>query len=343
MTSPTQPALTQSTGARDRDDGPVLAVNSLEVTFQTRDGPLKAVTGVSYEIKPGRTLGVVGESGCGKTVTALAILGLVPAPGNITGGSIRLGGEELTLLDEDQLTAVRGERVSMVFQEPATALNPVMTVGAQIAEAWLLHRDVSLNEAREATLAMLERVRMPDPGQRYDSYPHELSGGMRQRAMIAMALACGPDLLIADEPTTALDVTIQAQILELMLEMQADLGMAIQFISHNLGVISEVADEVMVMYAGRIVERAPAAAIFDQPLHPYTRALMATVPRIGTGAKRLPTIQGSVPDPLALPAGCPFSDRCPLADDGCRDAEPPLTDHGGGHLAACFKAGEAGP
>ncbi len=339
MTSPAQPALTQSTGARDRV-GPVLAVNSLEVTFQTRDGPLKAVAGISYKIEPGRTLGVVGESGCGKSMTALAILGLVPAPGKITGGSIELRGEELTALDEDQLTAVRGERVSMVFQEPATALNPVMTVGAQISEAWLLHRDMRPPEAREATLAMLERVRMPDPGQRYDSYPHELSGGMRQRAMIAMALACEPDLLIADEPTTALDVTIQAQILELMLEMQADLGMAIQFISHNLGVISEVADEVMVMYAGRIVERAPAATIFDQPRHPYTRALMETVPRIGTGAKRLPTIQGSVPDPLALPPGCPFSDRCPLADDGCRGAEPTLTDHGGGHLAACFKAGE---
>ena len=341
MTSPSQPALTRSTGAADRY-GPVLAVAGLEVIFATRDGPLKAVAGVGYEIEPGRTLGVVGESGCGKTVLALAILGLVPAPGEITNGSIRLAGEELTVLDEGQLTKVRGERVSMVFQEPATSLNPVMTVGAQIAEAWLLHRDARPNEAREAALGMLERVRIPDPARRYDSYPHELSGGMRQRAMIAMALACGPDLLIADEPTTALDVTIQAQILELMLEIQADLGMAIQFISHNLGVVSEVADEVMVMYAGRIVERAPAAAIFDQPRHPYTRALMATVPYIGAGAERLPTIQGNVPDPLALPAGCPCSDRCPLADDGCRGAEPALADHGGGHLAACFKAGETG-
>ncbi len=323
--------------------GPVLAVADLEVSFATREGPLRAVAGVSYEIEPGRTLGVVGESGCGKTVTALAVLGLVPAPGSITGGSIRLGGSELTGLDEDQLTAIRGERVSMVFQEPATALNPVLTVGAQIAEAWLLHRDARPNEAKEAALGMLERVRIPDPARRYDSYPHELSGGMRQRTMIAMALACGPELLIADEPTTALDVTIQAQILELMLEMQAELGMAIQFISHNLGVVSEVSDEVMVMYAGRIVERAPVAAIFDHPRHPYTRALMDTVPRIGAGAERLPTIPGNVPDLLDLPSGCPFSDRCPLADDACREAEPALVDQGSGHLAACFKAGEAGP
>jgi oligopeptide/dipeptide ABC transporter ATP-binding protein len=318
----------------------VLRVRDLEVTFATRDGPLRAVTGIDYEIAPGRTLGVVGESGCGKTVAALALLGLVPAPGKITKGSIRLGGDELIGLSEDRLTAIRGERISMVFQEPTTALNPVMTIGAQIAEAWLLHRDTKPSEAKEAALAMLERVRIPDPTRRYDNYPHELSGGMRQRAMIAMALACGPELLIADEPTTALDVTIQAEILDLMLEIQSELGMAIQFISHNLGVISQVSDDVMVMYAGRIVEHAPAADIFDHPRHPYTRALLETVPRIGAAEGRLPAIPGNVPDPLARPAGCAFSDRCPLADENCRNAAPPLAKVSDGHFSACFKSAE---
>ena len=317
---------------------PALAVEGLEVAFPTREGTIRAVAGVSYEIARGRTLGVVGESGCGKSVAALAVLGLVPPPGRVTAGRIRLDGLDVTALDEAALASVRGERVAMVFQEPMTALNPVLTVGAQVAEAWALHREGSRREARAAALAMLDRVRIPEPARRYDSYPHELSGGMRQRAMIAMALACRPAVLIADEPTTALDVTIQAQILELMLEIQAEFAMAIQFISHNLGVVSGVADEVMVMYAGRVVERAQATALFARPRHPYTRALMETVPRIGAGRDRLPAIAGAVPHPLALPPGCPFSDRCPLADAGCREAEPPLADLGGGHLAACFKA-----
>jgi oligopeptide/dipeptide ABC transporter ATP-binding protein len=325
------------------DGGPALEVRDLAVTFPTEDGPLHAVAGISYRIEAGRTLGVVGESGCGKSMTALAILGLVPPPGRIVGGSVRLGEIDVTALPEDQLTAIRGERVSMVFQEPMTALNPVMTVGEQIAEAWALHRQGSAAQAREAALHMIERVRIPDPHRRYDDYPHHMSGGMRQRAMIAMALACEPDLLIADEPTTALDVTIQAQIIELMMEMQAELGMAIQFISHNLGVVSEIADDVAVMYAGRIVEHGTAAQVLSAPRHPYTRALMETIPRLGARVDRLPAIPGTVPDPRAVPAGCPFSDRCALADGGCRAALPPLTDQGGGHFAACFKAGETPP
>ncbi|MDH3239164.1 MAG: ABC transporter ATP-binding protein [Alphaproteobacteria bacterium] len=325
------------------DGKPVLDVRDLAVTFPSEDGPLHAVAGISYRIEAGRTLGVVGESGCGKSMTALAILGLVPPPGRISGGTVRVGDLEVTALAEDQLAAIRGERVSMVFQEPMTALNPVMTVGEQIAEAWTLHREGSAAEARAAALHMIERVRIPDPRRRFDDYPHHMSGGMRQRAMIAMALACEPDLLIADEPTTALDVTIQAQIIELMMEMQAELGMAIQFISHNLGVVSEIADDVAVMYAGRIVEMGTAAQIFAAPRHPYTSALMETIPRLGARVGRLPAIPGAVPDLRALPLGCPFSDRCPLADTGCRAALPPLADQGGGHLAACFKAGESAP
>ena len=335
--------MSTASAASNSDGGPVLAVHDLEVTFATDQGPLRAVGGISYSIDPGRTLGVVGESGCGKSVSALAVLGLVPPPGQVTGGSIRLGSLDLTAMDEEALPAIRGERVSMIFQEPMTALNPVLTVGAQIAEAWALHRVGSAADAREAALVMLERVRIPNPNERYANYPHQMSGGMRQRAMIAMALACGPELLIADEPTTALDVTIQAQIIELMMEIQAEFGMAIQFISHNLGVVSEIADEVMVMYAGHVVERATTEQIFGNPRHPYTRALMETIPRLGARARRLPAIRGTVPDLRDLPPGCSFSDRCPLADEHCRQSAPDLEDKGGGHLAACFKAQEDNP
>ncbi len=322
---------------------PALTVSNLSVQFPTRAGIVRAVAGVSYQIPRGRTLGIVGESGSGKSMTALAVLGLVPPPGRITTGTVHVGATEVTGLDESALTGIRGERVSMVFQEPMTALNPVLTVGGQIAEAWILHRKGTRQEARAAALDMLARVRIPEPARRYNSYPHQLSGGMRQRAMIAMALACRPEVLIADEPTTALDVTIQAQILELMLEMQAELGMAIQFISHNLGVISEIADEVAVMYAGRIVEQGATPVILAAPRHPYTRALIDTVPRIGARARRLPAIRGAVPDPLALPPGCPFSDRCPLADAACRAAEPALVELGDGHRVACFKAEDPRP
>ena len=317
----------------------LLEVDGLEVVFPTRRGALRAVDGISYDIATRRTLGVVGESGCGKSVTALTLLRLVPPPGAITGGSIHLEGIDLLSLSETQMERVRGNRIAMIFQEPMTSLNPVFTVGDQIAEAFRIHRNASRAEAREQAVELLHRVGIPAPRARARDYPHRLSGGMRQRAMIAMALACRPALLIADEPTTALDVTVQAQILELMLDIQAAFGMAIQFISHNLGVISEVADEVMVMYAGRVVEHAPAQALFANPLHPYTRALMDTVPRLGR--RRRPTaIPGTVPDPFDLPRGCRFSDRCPLAGAECREAEPELLDEGGGHRVACFKAGQ---
>ncbi|MFT5538764.1 MAG: peptide/nickel transport system ATP-binding protein [Alphaproteobacteria bacterium] len=323
--------------AEDVTHIPALEVADLKVSFPTRAGQIHAVAGISYQIAAGRTLGIVGESGSGKSVTALAIMGLVPLPGRVTGGTIRIGGDDVTGLDDSALSRIRGERVAMAFQEPMTALNPVLTIGSQVAEAWALHRHAGKAEAREAALNMLERVRIPEPTRRYDAYPHQMSGGMSQRAMIAMALTCRPEVLIADEPTTALDVTIQAQIIELMAEIQAEFGMAIQFISHNLGVVSEIADDVAVMYAGHIVEQASAANIFANPRHPYTRALIDTVPRIGARNRRLPAIGGQVPHPLALPPGCPFSDRCPLADADCRATIPVLEDKGNGHLVACFK------
>ncbi len=315
----------------------LIEVLDLGVTFFTDRGAVAAVDGISYAIAPGRTLGVVGESGCGKSVTALALLGLVPAPGRITRGEILFAGDDLASASDERMEAVRGNRIAMIFQEPMTSLNPVVTIGVQIAEAFVIHQDASRKDARDGATELLGKVGIPEPMARANDYPHQLSGGQRQRAMIAMALACKPDLLIADEPTTALDVTIQAQILDLMAEIQDEMGMAVQFISHNLGVVSEVADHVVVMYAGRIVEAAPAADIFANPKHPYTRGLIETLPRIGHRQRRLPAIPGIVPDPLALPRGCRFSDRCPLADEDCRQAEPELV--GNGHRAACFKAG----
>ena len=316
----------------------ILEVRGLEVTFATDRGAVKAADGVSFDLKPGLTLGLVGESGCGKTVTALALLRLVPPPGRITGGRVLFGGDDLLALSERAMEDIRGKRISMVFQEPTTAFNPVLTIGDQIAEALVIHDGAGRAEAHGAAVGMLEKVGIPDPAERAGTYPHQMSGGMRQRAMIAMALICRPDILIADEPTTALDVTIQAQILDLMGEMQREFGVAILFISHDLAVISEMADEVMVMYAGRVVERAPADALLAHPLHPYTQGLIETLPRHGVGRGRLPAIPGTVPDLGALPDGCRFSDRCPLADDGCRAAEPPLTQAPGGRWVACYKA-----
>jgi peptide/nickel transport system ATP-binding protein len=316
----------------------LLAVDNLSVRFPGDDRDIEVVAGVSYTIGAGRTLGVVGESGCGKSMTALALLGLVPPPGTVVG-SVRFAGEELLGQSEAAWQRLRGKRIAMIFQEPMTALNPVMPIGAQIAEALELHDGLSGAASHERAIALLAEVGIPSPRQRADAYPHQLSGGMRQRGMIAMALACQPALLIADEPTTALDVTIQAQILELMAELQDRIGMAIQLISHNLGVVSEIADDIIVMYAGRIVERAPAAALFAAPRHPYTIGLIETLPSIERRVARLPVIAGSVPDPARLrSAGCRFAARCPRVIAACRAAEPPLVELVPGHYAACIRA-----
>ena len=317
---------------------PLLAVEDLTIEFPTERGVLRAVRGISYEIGAGRTLGVVGESGCGKSMTALAVMGLVPPQGAM-GGRIRFMGTDLVRLDEPAMRRLRGSRIAMIFQEPMTALNPVIPVGDQIGEVMQLHQGLSRATARQEAVRLLDDVGIPSPAARAADYPHQLSGGMRQRAVIAMALAGDPALLIADEPTTALDVTIQAQILELMLELQDRTGMAIQFISHNLGVVSELADEIIVMYAGRIVERASAADLFATPLHPYTRGLIATLPDLTRREPRLPTIPGGVPDPVVSLNGCRFADRCPHADADCRAAIPSLETLAPGHAVACFKAG----
>ncbi len=315
----------------------LLEVDGLRIGFPRAEGVREVVAGIGYRLEAGKTLGVVGESGCGKSVTALALMGLVPPPGMVSG-SIRFEGRELIGQSAADWRALRGERVAMVFQEPMTALNPVMTVGRQIAEVQVLHNGIGWEEAEEKAVAMLEAVGINSPRERAASYPHQLSGGMRQRAMIAMALACEPALLIADEPTTALDVTIQAQILDLMQELQERIGMAIQFISHNLAVVSEVAHEIIVMYAGRIVERAPAEALFANPLHPYTQGLIATLPDPGHRVARLPVIPGGVPDMDTGLTGCRFADRCARADAGCLPAEPVARELAPGHFVACFKA-----
>ena len=311
----------------------LVEVSGLRVAF----GAKEVVAGISYAIPAGRTLGVVGESGCGKSMTALALMGLVPAPGGVSG-SIRFEDREMVGQSAADWRRVRGERIAMVFQEPMSALNPVMTVGHQIAEVLVLHGEARWRGAEDRAVGMLESVGINSPAERARAYPHQLSGGMRQRAMIAMALACEPALLIADEPTTALDVTIQAQILDLMLELQERIGMAIQFISHNLAVVSEVAHEIIVMYAGRVVERAPAEALFADPLHPYTLGLIATLPNPDHRVDRLPVIRGGVPDFGRDVQGCRFADRCPRGDASCRAAEPPLAELAPGHFVACFKA-----
>jgi oligopeptide/dipeptide ABC transporter ATP-binding protein len=310
----------------------VLDVRGLTVGFPAR----QVVAGIDFSINAGRTLGVVGESGCGKTLTALAVMGLVPKPGRV-GGRVVLEGQEMLRQPQAAWSRVRGARVAMVFQEPMTALNPVMPVGRQIAEVMVLHQGLSWRQADNRAVEALAAVGIPSPAQRAASYPHQLSGGMRQRVMIAMALACRPALLIADEPTTALDVTIQAQILDLMQQLQQDIGMAMQFISHNLAVISEIADEIMVMYAGRVVERAPADDLFDTPLHPYTIGLIATLPDPARRSDVLPVIPGHVTEDDA--SGCRFADRCLRADADCRQAEPALAEVAPAHWVACFKAG----
>jgi oligopeptide/dipeptide ABC transporter ATP-binding protein len=315
----------------------VLAVRGLTVGFPSRGGTRHVVAGIDFSVGAGRTLGVVGESGCGKTQSALAVMGLVPKPGMV-GGSVLLEGRELLGQPAAVWRGVRGARAAMVFQEPMTALNPVMTVGHQIAEVFFLHQDVGWREAGGRAVEALASVGIPSPRQRASSYPHQLSGGMRQRVMIAMALACRPALLIADEPTTALDVTIQAQILDLMRSLQDQIGMAIQFISHNLAVISEIAHEIIVMYAGRVVERAPADDLFATPLHPYTIGLIATLPDPARRAEMLPVIPGGVPDLDDAFVGCRFADRCARADASCRRSEPALEQVATNHWVACFKA-----
>ncbi|AVP85805.1 ABC transporter ATP-binding protein [Aeromonas hydrophila] len=322
----------------DQSKAPILEVRDLEVEFAVDDGKIKVLDGVSFKVAPGQTLGVVGESGCGKSVTSLAIMGLLPKPhGQVVGGSIRFQGEELLSLAPDQMYKVRGNRISMIFQEPMTALNPVQTVGDQLMEVFHLHRpDYSKAQRREAAIAMLQKVGIPEPAQRFAVYPHNLSGGMRQRVMIAMALACEPALLICDEPTTALDVTIQAQILELMKELQAQTGMAIIFITHDLGVVAELCDEVVVMYAGRAVEQADVFELFDHPRHPYTHGLMSSIPRLEDEPKSLlKTIKGQVPALHEMPAGCRFSNRCPHATEICVSAIPATEQLAERHGVAC--------
>ena len=323
----------------------VLDVKNLKTVFFTNSGLFKAVDDVSFSVRRGETLAIVGESGCGKSVTALSIMRLVPdPPGRIVGGSVVLEGTDLLALEDDEMRAIRGNRISMIFQEPMTSLNPVMRIGDQITEALRLHQNISNKEAWKQAVDMLRLVRIPEPERRAQEYPHQLSGGMRQRAMIAMALACRPVLLIADEPTTALDVTIQAQILALMVDLQKRLGTGLILITHDLGVVAQTAQRVIVMYAGRKVEEASVEALFENPMHPYTRGLMASMPAvISLGAKteaRLTEIPGMVPSLTNLPPGCAFAPRCPLAIDRCRAEYPPLQEFGGRHLAACWRAAE---
>jgi len=316
----------------------LLDVRHLRTTFATDDGEFAAVDGVSFTLEAGRTLGLVGESGCGKSVTSLSIMGLVAKPPGRVEGQILFDGADLLRMSVGELRELRGNRLSMIFQEPMTSLNPAFTIGEQINEAILRHRRTSRAEARALTIAMLERVRIPSPAQRYDDYPHRLSGGMRQRVMIAMALALSPRLLIADEPTTALDVTIQAQILELMRMLREEMDTAIILITHDLGVIAEVADDVAVMYAGRIVERAPVHALFAEPQHPYTIGLLGSIPQLHLQQARLAAIEGQVPTAMSPVRGCRFHPRCPFAVDQCREASPPLADVAPDHAAACWRA-----
>jgi peptide/nickel transport system ATP-binding protein len=323
----------------------LLEVEDLKTYFFLRGGILKAVDGVSFSLKPHETLAIVGESGCGKSMTALSLMRLIPEPpGRIVGGAVRLAGIDLVGLDERAMRQVRGKDISMIFQEPMTSLNPVMTVGRQITEVLLLHESMSGKEAMRRAVEILRLVRIPEPEQRLKEYPHQLSGGMRQRVMIAMALACDPKVLIADEPTTALDVTIQAQILEIILDLQKKLGTAVILITHDLGVVAETAQRVIVMYAGRKVEEAPVGELFARPLHPYTHGLMASIPRLELmrgsreTKRRLQEIPGIVPALTNLPAGCAFAPRCPFAIDRCRQEAPPYEQKQPGHWAACWRS-----
>ncbi len=319
----------------------LLEVNDLKTYFDTDEGTVKAVDGVTFHIDRGETLGVVGESGSGKSVASLSIMRLIPTPpGRIAGGEILFEGQDLAKKSEREMRRIRGNEISMIFQEPMTSLNPVYTVGDQIAEAIVLHQGKSYREAIKLSIDMLDLVGIPEPAKRVKNYPHQMSGGMRQRVMIAMALSCGPKLLIADEPTTALDVTIQAQILDLMRNLQREIGMSILFITHDLGVVAEMADRVVVMYAGRAVEEGDVKDIFADPKMPYTLGLMHSIPRVDRAAvqqERLQAIPGNVPNPLYLPEGCAFHPRCRFAVDACKEAVPALEDSGDGHMVRCLR------
>ena len=314
----------------------LLDVSHLSTSFFSATGEIRAVEDVSFSIQPAQTLALVGESGCGKSVTALSIMQLLDFPGRVVGGSITFKGRDVLTLPAKDVRTIRGNEIGMIFQEPMTSLNPVFTIGDQIGEALEIHTTLTKREIRREVIGLLEKVHIPSPEKRVDQYAHEMSGGMKQRVMIAMALACQPDLLIADEPTTALDVTIQAQILELLKELQRDMGMAILLITHNLGVVAQFAQDVIVMYASRIVERASVPELFANPSHPYTRALLRSLPKPGAREDRLESIRGTVPSPLVYPKGCHFSTRCPEALDCCADEEPPSMTVEPGHEAVCW-------
>jgi oligopeptide/dipeptide ABC transporter ATP-binding protein len=319
---------------------PLLSVKDLEISFQLEDGLFRAVSELSFELEAGKTLGLVGESGSGKSLTALSLLRLIPAPGKISAGEIYLNGEDILQLAKEPMRQLRGNTIAMIFQEPITALNPVLTIGAQIAEALLIHSDCSKQEANQKAISMLDRVGIPDAALRAQDYPHNLSGGMRQRAVIAMALICEPDILIADEATTALDTTVQAQILDLLIDLQEEFKMAILFISHNLGVVSEIADDVMVMYGGRLMETSPAPIIFEAPEHPYTKGLLSTLPGPEHRGKQLTTIEGSVPTRYDQLQGCRFAPRCSEAISECHLHDIPTFELAPRQRAACLKLEE---
>ncbi|BDG61252.1 ABC transporter ATP-binding protein [Caldinitratiruptor microaerophilus] len=319
----------------------LVEVRGLRTSFYTEEGVVPAVDGVDLYVRRGETLAVVGESGCGKSVTSLSIMRLIPSPpGRIEAGEILFEGRDLLKLSEAEMRRIRGNEISMIFQEPMTSLNPVFTVGDQIAEAIMLHQGLSRRDAMARAVEMLRHVGIPAPEKRVRDYPHQMSGGMRQRVMIAMALSCNPKLLIADEPTTALDVTIQAQILDLMRRLKAELGMAILLITHDLGVVAEMAERVVVMYAGKVVEEGDVYSIFRNPLHPYTEGLLRSIPRLDETRERLHVIEGVVPNPMHMPKGCRFHPRCPYATDTCREVEPPLERVEEGGAVACHVAAE---
>ena len=334
--APVATAAAQERRRKLNPDGTLLNVVDLKTYFRTMDGVVKAVDGVDFALKPGQTLGIVGESGCGKSVTSLSVMRLVDPPGWIAGGQMRFRGTDLARLSEKEMRRIRGDEISMIFQEPMTSLNPVFTVGNQVMEAIIEHRKVSKREALAQTVELFRMVGIPSPERRVKDYPHNMSGGMRQRVMIAMALALQPDLLIADEPTTALDVTIQAQILELIKDLRVRVNTAVMLITHDIGVVAEMADNVVVMYTGKVVEHGTVMQVLKTPKHPYTVGLLNSIPSLGQKGTRLNVIPGTVPSPLNLPRGCPFAPRCPHVMAICREEHPPLKTLDDGSAARCW-------